>query len=187
MRRLLRFLVPRSRKPAVVLPDVSRPPSFNEEAGYRAFLASVLDGQSDAVMRKLHAAMDRLPREARELQVVVFFGQEEDGCFRVFLRVDGTDLHVLNTAIKEYATLFEGRAFTTADAVGNVPQFDPIGVPFDLSVAITEECFDWMERVWGRMSVPDGSLPISLVSDDGYGGLVLFPRKLTRSEAAHAD
>ncbi len=187
MRRLLRFLVSGSRKPAVVLPDVPRPPSFNEEAGYRAFLASVLDGQSAAVMRKLHAAMDRLPRKARELQVVVFFGQEEDGCFRVFLHVDGSDLHVLNTAIQDHATLFEGRAFTTEDAVANVPQFDPIGVPFDLSVAITEECFGWMERVWRRMSVPDVSLPISLVSDDGYGGLVLLPRKLNRSGTAHAD
>jgi len=186
MRRFLQSCLRGIRKPDAVLSDAPRPPYLEDEAAYRAFLASVLDGQSDEVLRKLHAAVDRLPQKARGLHIVVHLGQEEDGSFWVQMHVVGPDLHVLNDAIKGYANLFEGRASTIETAIANVPQFDPFNVPFDVSAAIAEESSSWMEHVWCRASLPDLSVPVCLVSDDGYGGAVILARDLSRIGAAHA-
>lgn len=140
--------------PALALPE------------YTNALRAVLETFSDEVREKLRHVLDAMPATAREVGLDVFPHPDGEGTFDVWVRLDGPDAYVLNTAIDPWRYLL-GVVWTTT---GSDPELPRLRKTLDVDVhdVVVDVAADWVESLW-RGAPRDARPPYLVDGERGFG------------------
>ena len=138
------------------------------EAEYRKALLEVLIGLEQQVLDQLELAIQHLPEKTRGIELMIFPDQDGEGTFSLRVVLEGLDSFVLNKAIRDYADLISVR-HTSSGLVPGVPIMDPFDVEFQVNDVLSDVIGGWLVKVWENVDTTDLKLPVTIVTDEGYG------------------
>jgi hypothetical protein len=129
---------------------------------------AVLNQHSQQATSRLAATLAALPPKTRKVDIEIFVDEDGEGFLTVRVGLDGPDLYVLNKAIAPHADLFRTRM--TRDGFDPpLPVMDPGGETFSVHDTLADCASAWITSVWKQANQEPLSLPVTIVTHDGYG------------------
>lgn len=138
------------------------------EAEYVDQLQAVLSQHSTAAAARIANLLKAIPAEAKQLDLEIFPGQDEDGFFTIRASLDGPDLYVLNKAIADQADFFDVR-YTDFGVEPPIPLVNAPGFP--VNDVLVDCAAAWLQGVWESLGSVECRVPVWIVAHDDYGTL----------------
>lgn len=155
-----------------------------KETKYKIELQKVLNENSQESINKLNSVIPLIPEKTRSVQIIIFPDQDGEGTFGVRVVLDGPDLFVLNKVIKDFADIIDV-VHTPKGLVPPVPLMDPFNSKFEVNDVLSDVVGEWVGSIWGQINSESITVPITLVSDDGWG--TIFPKSLSANKASSKE
>lgn len=138
------------------------------EIEYKIELLKILDKNSENTILKLNKILNYIPKNTKEIELIIFPDQDGEGTFSIQFSLLGKDLYILNKSIKEYANIFDV-IHTPSGLNPNVPLMDPFDTEFEVNDVLVDIVVEWLEKIWKSVKINGIKLPIMIVADEGYG------------------
>lgn len=135
---------------------------------YSRQVDQVLESHNESAKSHLRSALALIPPATRRIAFDIFVDQDGEGFLHVRLGLEGPELYVLNKAIAPHAELF-GTKMTEDGFDPPLPLMCSRGEAFSVHDALTDCAAGWVVRLWNQTDHRGISLPVDVVSPEGYG------------------
>lgn len=131
-------------------------------------LEDVLSKHDEFAIQRISKVLSILPIETKSVSIMVSPNQDGDGCFSVFLSLDGHDLYVLNKQIQDYFEIFSPK-YSNSGLNPYIPIVDPFNVDFDVNDIVADIVVKWLILLWKNIKSDNINVPVFIYIDEDYG------------------
>ncbi|MEO1140015.1 MAG: DUF6389 family protein [Pseudomonadota bacterium] len=150
---------------------------MTELMNYADHVHAMLEVERHQAANRLQHIMDALPEKTLKIALGIHPDQDGEGYVTLMVHLEGPDVSVLNGAIAQWRTLFDGFIPLLLEGHADINAANGEDAEFIAGDILVDSAADWLEAMWRAEQSSATDLPVSIFCAEAFGTRV--PRSVT--------